>query len=847
MATHRIGRQFIRTFAQLEDRTVPTVLLSGFVESSVTPATISQATAMQFAPDGKLYVLEQGGAIEVYQGSGSGLWTQVAPNSNFLSRASNGLNHITVNNTGERGLLGIAFHPEFATNRFVYIYYTVPGSPAFNRISRFTANAAGTQVVENSETILINLDPLTSATNHNGGAMHFGADGKLYVAVGDNATTANAQSIANRHGKILRYNPDGTIPTDNPTSIAGIAGTTTGANRAIWAAGLRNPYTFAFQPGTGRMHINDVGQNAWEEVNLGVAGANYGWSATEGNFNQSSFPNFTRPILWYRHSGTAANFPNQSYSGFAITGGAFYNPTAPVFPEAYFGDYFYADYVSSWIRAFDFNTNTTVELATQAGAPVDLKVGPDGRLFYLSRGDSRVYRIDFTGSALPYVVVPPSNRTVSVGQPVTFTVQAGGPGTLTYQWQRDGADIQGATQSSYTFTPTLADTGATFSVRVANATGSVTSSVATLTVNPNQPPVPTILAPLAGTTFSYGDTINYQGSATDLEDGPITSGSQFSWRVTYWTNVVERPFVPETSGSTSGSFTIPTISPYTLPDVFFRVYLTVTDSFGNQTTTFRDIQPNTAVVTLVSSPAGIPLLLDGMAQPVPHVFTGVTGQVRSIGAPASATVGGLAYGFTSWSDGGAAVHDISTPAANTTLTASYTLRPPRVAEFRVDDGSAQRSRVRSLSVAFDAIVSYLSIPSNAYTLTTPAGVSVGLVPGAIDNSTGRSVVTFSFTGGLDVDSLPNGDYSLRIAASELIDSAAQILDGNADGVAGGDFVANFHRLLGDGNGDRTVGVADFLALRSAFLGASATFDFDNNGVVNAADFLRFRLAFGTTL
>src|SRR5262249_33295487 len=160
---------------------------------------------------------------------------------------------------GERGLLGVAFDPDFATNQFVYVYHTVPGSPPHNRVSRFTAN--GDVAASGSEVPILDLDNLSGATNHNGGAIHFGPDGKLYVDVGENADASNSQSLDNRLGKVLRINPDGSIPSDNPTSFPGISGSPTGANRAIWAVGLRNPFTFAFQPGTGRLFINDVGQS----------------------------------------------------------------------------------------------------------------------------------------------------------------------------------------------------------------------------------------------------------------------------------------------------------------------------------------------------------------------------------------------------------------------------------------------------------------------------------------------------------------------------------------------------------------------------------------------------------
>src|SRR5690606_19004802 len=143
---------------------------------------------------------------------------------------------LAVDPTGERGLLGVAFDPAFATNRFVYVYYTATSPTIHNRLSRFTANAAGDLALAGSETILLELENLT-ATNHNGGAIHFGPDGKLYVATGENAVAENAQSLDNLLGKILRLNPDGSIPTDNP-----FFNQATGKNRLIWALGLRNPF-----------------------------------------------------------------------------------------------------------------------------------------------------------------------------------------------------------------------------------------------------------------------------------------------------------------------------------------------------------------------------------------------------------------------------------------------------------------------------------------------------------------------------------------------------------------------------------------------------------------------------
>ncbi len=323
---------------------------------------------MAFAPDGRIFVAQQTGQLRIIQ-NGALLA------SPFLT--------VTTDSEGERGLLGVAFDPAFGPNDpYVYVYYTVPSSvgppivPPHNRVSRFTAN--GNLVVTGSEMILLELENLSAATNHNGGALHFGLDGKLYVAVGENANPAFAQTLANRLGKVLRINKDGTIPADNP-----FFNTATGNNRSIWALGLRNPFTFTIQPSTGRIFINDVGDvgaAAREEINDGIAGSNYGWDTnlTQGD---SDNPAYRDPLFHYGHTATA-----QHPGGCAIAGGAFYNPSVPLFPASYTGKYFYADLCGGYIRTFDPAAGTTAAFASGISNPVDLAVGPDGALYYLARG-----------------------------------------------------------------------------------------------------------------------------------------------------------------------------------------------------------------------------------------------------------------------------------------------------------------------------------------------------------------------------------------------------------------------------------------------------------------------------
>ena len=345
-------------------------LPAGFSKNESWAGGLANATAFAQASDGRIFVAEQGGNLRIVKNG-------VLLAAPFASLA--------VDSSGERGLIGVATHPDFASNRFVYVYHTrINGSARNNRVSRFVAMG---DVATGPETVLIDLANLSGASNHNGGGMKFGADGKLYVAVGDNADGTLAQNLNHPFGKVLRLNDDGSIPADNP-----FAGTSTGLGRAVWAYGLRNPFTLAVQPGTGRMHINDVGQNTWEEVNLGAAGANYGWPGSEGPANVTA--GVTAPLFAYGHGPAtpAGSGAGGFFTGQAIAGGAFYPASggAGLVPAAYRGHYFFADFAGGFIGVLDFaNANANAQASSFAqvsGLPVDLLVGQDGALYVLTRG-----------------------------------------------------------------------------------------------------------------------------------------------------------------------------------------------------------------------------------------------------------------------------------------------------------------------------------------------------------------------------------------------------------------------------------------------------------------------------
>jgi len=617
----------------------------GFSVTQVA-AGLQSPTAMALAPDGRLFICEQGGRVRLVK-------TDVLIAQPLLS--------ISVDSLGERGLLGVAFDPNFGSNNYFYLYYTATTPSAHNRVSRFLAD--GDTAVAGSEVVIIDLDSLSGSIIHNGGAIHFGPDDKLYIATGDNATSVNAQSTTNVFGKMLRINADGSIPTDNPFYDA-----TAGIDRAIWAIGLRNPFTFAFQPATGRMFINDVGENSWEEIDEGIAGANFGWPASEGFTIDLSYQN---PIFAYSHGSTDT-------TGCAITGGEFYNPLNASFPASYLGRYFYADYCTGWIRTFNPVDSSSAPFATGILLPVDVHIDTGGSLYYLARnvlgGTGFVGKIKYTPQFPPTFALQPVDLTIPVGDTASFTAAASGDPPITYQWQRDGANITGANSPAFSLmNAQLSDSGSQFRCIATNPFGNDTSAVALLRVVINQRPAAHITSPSQGFFYKGGDTVFYAGTGTDPEQDSLPPSS-FTWQVDFHHDEHLHPFIPPTTGSSSGSFVVPVIGE-TSDTVWYEIILVVTDSGGLSDTTFVNVFPVKSTSTVTSIPTGLTILLDGHPRITPFTFTGVAGIVRSLNAPSPQTPGEQSIEFASWSDGGAASHTISTPQTNSTFTAAYVASP----------------------------------------------------------------------------------------------------------------------------------------------------------------------------
>ena len=282
-----------------------------------------------------------------------------------------------------------------------------------------------------------------------------------------------------------------------------------------------------------------------------------------------------------------------------------------------------------------------------------------------------VRRISYSAET-PSITSHPTSKSVAPGASVTFSVRASGPAPLSYQWQRNGVNISGATAQDYSLVAAAGDNGARFRAIVSNSFGNVLSNEATLTVTSNRAPTGTITQPAVGTLYNGGSVISYAGTATDPENGTLPA-SAFTWRVDFHHDTHSHPFVPSTSGVRSGSFTAAKTG-HTETNVWYRIFLTVRDSAGATHTTFRDVQPRKVNLTIATNPAGLQLRLDAQPVSTPRTFGSVVGVVRGLGAPATQLAGGRTYEFVSWSDGGAASHNISTPATNRTYTANLPRR-----------------------------------------------------------------------------------------------------------------------------------------------------------------------------
>jgi glucose/arabinose dehydrogenase len=348
-----------------------TISLQSFGTGFVSPVEITNAG------DSRLFVVQKGGLIRILNADGTVNATPFLNLSAFVSTNS------------ERGLLGLAFHPNYATNGYFFVNYTnLAGNTV---IARYTVNASNPNIANTTETILMTITQ--PFANHNGGTIKFGPDGYLYIGMGDGGSGGDpgnrAQNINENLGKMLRIDVNTTTapfyssPNSNP--YVGVAG-----NDEIWAIGLRNPWKFSFNRLNGDLWIADVGQDAIEEINKVVSplpnsGINFGWRCYEGNStynNSGCAPSSTMrfPFIQYARFGGACS----------VTGGYFYSGSA--YPN-FQNKYFFTDYCDNKIRMVDNAGVITTTASFSGNNFVTFGEDVNGELYIAGITSGTVYKI----------------------------------------------------------------------------------------------------------------------------------------------------------------------------------------------------------------------------------------------------------------------------------------------------------------------------------------------------------------------------------------------------------------------------------------------------------------------
>ncbi|WP_197441139.1 PQQ-dependent sugar dehydrogenase [Thalassoglobus neptunius] len=361
LAQHLSGDQFADLIAYLETlrpegRGKPGASIHGPVrvadgyEVETILTGLDGATALEVLPDGRILVCEQTGKVRVVENG------KLLPEP-FVT--------LPVDSSWERGVIGVTVDPEFPEVPYVYVCWVAADPYPHHRVSRFEAD--GNVAIASSEKVLLVGDNQQKMggkvpNGHQGGALHFGPEGHLFIGIGEQTAGEPAQHLDTFLGKTLRIDKDGGIPDDNP-----FLNQTSGKYQAIWAYGARNPFTFAFRESDGLMLINDVG-GKFEEVNRGTKGVNYGWPTVDHG-PQPNDSQYSGPIYWYPQA--------------SISGGDF----APKeFSSKWEGDYFFADFVHGWIKRLDPDHPDQVsDFAAGLRRPVDLRFGDDGSLYVLLR------------------------------------------------------------------------------------------------------------------------------------------------------------------------------------------------------------------------------------------------------------------------------------------------------------------------------------------------------------------------------------------------------------------------------------------------------------------------------
>lgn len=618
-------------------------LPNGFVKFEIGGGL--NPTDLAIAADGRVFITEKDGLVRIVE-------NDILLPDPFLI--------LPVEDFNEQGLGHIALHPDFPNQPFVYLYYTVadPNGLSHNRVSRFTAD--GHFAEPGSEVVLYECDP-SFGTVHNGGDMVFGTDGKLYISTGDKARSADVQSITSDFGKVLRINPDGSIPSDNPYYAI-----VPGKYRAIYALGFRNPFSMAVQPETGRIFISDVGGSLWEEVNELQKGKNYGWPILEGKkTNQDTPSNYADPLYAYDHN-----------TGCSVIGATFSPQAGGNLPAVYRDRFFFADYCQGYIKMMDTYSNPGVSFfATSISRPVGLAFNDQAQLYFLARAgigggseednteseNGSIWKVIYTGSEAPFIFAHPKSELLVAGENYPLNVQSLGRAPLHYRWQKNGLDLPASDTNSLVLTNvSLSDSNAVFRCIVSNPLGDDTSNTATLRVTSNQRPMLTILQPAPDFLYHAGSDITFSGVAVDPETGAL-SPLQTYWKIDFHHDEHLHPVMTPTAGLDEETVFVPSVGEAD-DQVWYRFHFSATDPNGLTQTTFRDVYPKKIPVDVQSNGTAVPVDADGFFGLTPYQFNSVAGLQRNLRVPGFIDLPDSVYFFNHWdNDATTTVRQFTTP------------------------------------------------------------------------------------------------------------------------------------------------------------------------------------------
>lgn len=686
---------------------------AGFEERTVA-SNLTGPTTAAWAPDGRLFVAEKAGKLKVVPAGGGAA-------STILDLSGQ------VNSYWDRGLLGLALDSNFASNRYVYLLYTREVAPMtpdgsgamVSRLTRITVNPDNS--VQNPaapETILLGsyasgtcpapsntLDCIPSeGASHSIGTVRSAPDGTLWVGSGDASSFGAVDPLAlgtyderSFRGKILHVDRAGRGLARHPfcPTNANLDNTCT----KLHAKGFRNPFRFTLRPGGG-LAVGDVGWNTREEVDLiGEGGGNsYGWPCYEGTIRTPGYRDRSECATEYAKEGTSSAHlgPAHDYvheGSSSVLAGPEYS--GDQYPNGYRGTLFFGDYSKGFVRRLEIdaqNRVTAVRDFALGWTGTALEAAPNGDLVYVSfgtgaAGTGSVKRIVYSpGNASPVAV---ASATPDFGQP-PLRVQFDASGSsdrdgdaLTYQWDFGDGTTGTGVRPAHTYT---AAGSYTARLTVSDGRGLTGSETVTIVVG-NEPPTPTIEAPVAGSLFRAGQTVNLRGSATDPEDGPLPS-SALSWHVV----LIHIDHVHVVGDFTGAQASFLARDDHDA-DSYYEVTLTARDSRGQTASRTREVRPQTTDVSVTSSPPGAPITWAGSGATAPLQTRAAVGFRTTVSAADSFVRQGRLLRFDSWSDGGPRAHDITVPATPVAVEARYrdVGAAGIVASLSFDEGTGTRA------------------------------------------------------------------------------------------------------------------------------------------------------------